>query len=203
MADNDSNNDLDKYLDNLGISADEEEAVAPELPEEAPLSQPFVAPLVIEGDAAERCESFLVHLLLNIDPGYAAEIRYADEDEVAVDITGGDPGKIIGRGGRTLSALEYLTNAVVNRDEARGEAMGSVRVNIDVGGYKERRDERLRNEARKAAARVRKTGFAVELDPMNAGERRVIHMALADDPSVRSESSGEGRDRRVVVKLVE
>ena len=202
MADNDSNNDLDKYLDNLGIDTDEGEAAAPELPDEAPLLQPFVAPLVIEGDAAERCESFLVHLLLNIDPGYAVETRYADEDEVAVDITGGDPGKIIGRGGRTLSALEYLTNAVVNRDETR-DKMGSVRVNIDVGGYKERRDERLRGEARKAAARVRKTGFAVELDPMNAGERRVIHMALADDPSVRSESSGEGRDRRVVVKPVE
>ncbi len=198
MAD-DKNNDLDTYLDNLGINTGEEESATPELPEDSSQSQPFVAPLVIEGDTAERCESFLVHLLLNIDPGYAAEIRYADEDEVVVDITGGDPGKIIGRGGRTLAALEYLTNAVVNRDETAG----NVRVNIDVGGYKDRRDDRLRGEARKAAARVRKTGFAVELDPMNAGERRVIHMALADDPSVKSESSGEGRDRRVVVKPVQ
>ena len=192
---NDADNSLDKYLDNLGINMDEEETAAPELPE-APMTQPFVAPLLIEGDAAQRCESFLVHLLLNIDPGYAVEMGYADEDEVEVNITGGDPGKIIGRGGRTLSALEYLTNAVVNRDEGAG----NVRVNVDVGGYKERRDDRLRGEARKAAARVRKTGFAVELNPMNAGERRVIHMTLADDPSVRSESSGEGKERRVVVK---
>ncbi len=201
MAD-DKNNDLDTYLDNLGINTGEEESATPELPKSAP-SQPFVAPLVIEGDAAERCESFLVHLLLNIDPGYAVEVRRADEDEVIIDITGGDPGKIIGRGGRTLAALEYLTNAVINRDETRDKSEGNVRVNIDVGGYKARRDDRLRGEARKAAARVRKTGFAVELDPMNAGERRVIHMTLADDPSVRSESSGEGRDRRVVVKPVE
>ena len=201
MAD-DKNNDLDTYLDNLGINIGEEESATPELPESAPL-QPFVAPLVIEGDAAERCESFLVHLLLNIDPGYAVEVRRADEDEVTIDITGGDPGKIIGRGGRTLAALEYLTNAVINRDETRDKSEGNVRVNIDIGGYKARRDDRLRGEARKAAARVRKTGFAVELDPMNAGERRVIHMTLADDPSVRSESSGEGRDRRVVVKPVE
>ena len=197
MAD-DKNNDLDTYLDNLGIDTDEEASATPGLPEDAPPAQPFVAPLVTEGDAADRCESFLVHLLLNVDPGYAVEIRHVDEDEVAVDVTGGDPGKIIGRGGRTLAALEYLTNAVVNRDET----VDSVRVNIDVGGYKARRDDRLRGEARKAAARVRKTGFAVELDPMNAGERRVIHMALADDPSVKSESSGEGRDRRVVVKPV-
>ncbi len=202
MAD-DKNNDLDTYLDNLGINTGEEASATPELPEDTLPSQPFVAPLVLGGDAAERCESFLVHLLLNIDPGYAVEIRHADEDEVAVDVTGGDPGKIIGRGGRTLAALEYLTNAVVNRDETRDKSEGNVRVNIDVGGYKARRDDRLRGEARKAAARVRKTGFAVELDPMNAGERRVIHMALADDPSVRSESSGEGRDRRVVVKPVE
>ena len=198
MAD-DKNNDLDTYLDNLGINTGEEESATPELPDDSPPSQPFVAPLAIQGDAAERCESFLVHLLLNVDPGYAVEIRHADEDEVMVDVTGGDPGKIIGRGGRTLAALEYITNAVVNRDEASG----NVRVNVDVGGYKQRRDDRLRGEARKAAARVRKTGFAVELDPMNAGERRVIHMALADDPSVKSESSGEGRDRRVVVKPVE
>jgi spoIIIJ-associated protein len=73
-------------------------------------------------------------------------------------------------------------------------------VSIDVGGYKRRRDERLRGEALKAAARVRKTGRAVELDAMSAAERRVVHMALADEPDVLSESSGEGKGRRVVVK---
>lgn len=56
--------------------------------------------------------------------------------------------------------------------------------------------------AQKAAVRARKTGFAVELEPMSAAERRVIHMALADDPAVVSESSGEGKNRRVVVKPV-
>lgn len=110
------------------------------------------------------------------------------------DIHGGDAGKIIGRGGRTLAALEYLTSAVVNKDES----VPHVRVSVDVGGYKERRDERLRGVALKAAARARKTGFAVELEPMSAAERRVIHMTLADDPVVESESSGEGKDRRVV-----
>lgn len=190
-------NDLDKYLEDIGINMDEEEQQEALLPDEegfeAPLPVPGIVPL--EGSPRERCESFLVNLLLNFDPSYAVEVDDTDEGDLRAEIYGGDPGKIIGRGGRTLAALEFVTNAVVNRDDS-----SSVRVSVDVGGYKRRRDERLRNEARKAAGRVRKTGRPVELDPMSAGERRVVHMALADDPDVISESHGEGKNRRVVIK---
>jgi spoIIIJ-associated protein len=208
--------DLDKYLSELGIDTDDEagEARAPALPEpdldmETALAeddaaeedfgpaQRLVAPTVDLSSESylERCETFLVNLLLYLDPGYAVEVREV-EGGVQADVYGGEPGKIIGRGGRTLAALEYLTSAVINRDDS----LPHVRVSIDVGGYKERRDERLRGVALKAAARARKTGFAVELEPMSAAERRVIHMTLADEPEVESESSGEGRNRRVVVK---
>ena len=207
--------DLDKYLENIGISTDEEETSledalpsegrgasggAGELTErfggdEGAWRSPLPVPGPAQGNLEERLESFLVNLLLNFDPSYAVELRRTDEGEINAEIFGGDPGKIIGRGGRTLGALEYITNTVVNRSEK-----DAVRINIDVGGYKRRRDDRLRENARKAAERVRSSGAAVELDPMSAAERRVIHMELADDPSVRSESSGEGRDRRVVVK---
>lgn len=204
--------DLDKYLSDLGIDTDAETRRST-LPEERPRDaegaldepatpqRPPAASAGAEGRAAptgsaERLEAFLVDLLLNFDPGYAVEVVQVAERELQAEIVGGDPGKIIGRGGRTLSALEYLTNAVLNKDDASPH----VRVAIDVGGYKVRRDERLRGVALKAAARARKTGFAVELEPMSAAERRVIHMTLADDPAVESESSGEGRERRVVVK---
>ncbi len=191
-----ADNDLDKYLEDIGINMGEEEEKAPVTPDEIELDEPLpVAAMVVEGDVRERCESFLVNLLLNFDPAYAVEITRADEDEMVVEIFGGDPGKIIGKGGRTLNALEYVTNAVINRNEEH-----NVRVNIDVGGYKRRRDERLRTHARKIAGKVRKTGQPVELEPMSAAERRVIHMALADDPSVVSESTGEGHNRRVVIK---
>ena len=201
-----ADNDLDKYLSDLGIDTDEDkrgpltpsprveaESFAPEeegerLSYDAPVS-------VVSGDYTERCESFLITLLLNLDPGYATELREV-EGGLEANIYGGDAGKIIGRGGRTLAALEYLTNAVVNKDES----VPHVRVSVDVGGYKERRDERLRGVALKAAVRARKTGFAVELEPMSAAERRVVHMTLADDTAVESESSGEGKNRRVVVK---
>ncbi len=133
-------------------------------------------------------------MLLNFDPAYAVEISHVEEDRIEVEVFGGDPGKIIGRSGRTLHALEYVTNAVMNREEGQ-----NVRVNIDVGGYKRRRDERLQDQARRVSSEVQKTGQPVELEPMSAAERRVIHLALADDPYVKSESTGEGRDRRVVI----
>ena len=187
---------LDKYLEDIGIDVGDE-AEERSFPDDLDLEdEPMVTANIViaDGTPRERTESFLVNLLLNFDPTYAVEITRADEDEVFVNIYGGDPGKVIGRGGRTLGALEYITNAVLNRSEDV-----AVRVNIDVGGYKQRRDDRLREGARKAAGRATKTGRPVELDAMSAAERRVIHMALAEDPSVRSESSGEGRNRRVVV----
>ena len=193
MADQD--NHLDDYLEGLGIEMGDE-ADRP-LPEDHDLEAPLPVPGVVreEGDLAERTEIFLVNLLLNFDPSYAVEVKPASAHEVSVEIFGGEPGKIIGRGGQTLNALEYVTNAVMNRRED-----ANVRVNIDVGGYKRRRDDRLRTTARKLAAKVGKTGQAVEMDPMSAAERRVVHMALIDEPGVVTESEGKGRNRHVVIK---
>lgn len=193
-----SDSDLDKYLEGIGIDVESEEpgeaqVVIIDAVEE--FEQTLDVGPIVQGDPFERAESFLVNLLLNIDPAYAVELEQVTDDEIEAEVYGGDPGKLIGRNGRTLAALEYLTNAVVNREEG-----GRVRVNVDVGGYKRRRDERLRKEAMQAAARVRKSGMAVELEPMSAAERRVVHMALADEPGVHTESRGEGGDRRVVVK---
>ena len=202
-----ADNNLEKYLKGIGIEVDDEAKIqeAPAVHEEEVqnfntevelLAQdPNAVRIDTEGDFAERCESFLVNLLLNFDPAYAVELHRTDQDEIAVEIFGGDPGKIIGRGGRTLSALEYVANAVLNRGDQQ-----DVRVNIDVGGYKRRRDERLRNAARKAAGRVRDKGQQFALEIMTAAERRVVHMPLADDASVITESEGQGRDRRIVVK---
>jgi spoIIIJ-associated protein len=214
--------DLDRYLEGIGIDVDGEDAEA-HLPDDAPEPEPdVVAPApsraaahedeeldfetalaglgvgaIVPDDLRphERAETFLVQLLLYLDAAYSVEADLDDEGGVRVDIHGGDPGRLIGKGGRTLAALEFLTNAVVNKVEDDQP----VRVSVDVGGYKKRRDERLRQVAQRAAARARKTGMAVELDPMSAAERRIVHVELADDATVESESTGEGRDRRVVI----
>ena len=192
--------DLDQYLEGIGINVDDEEEVfEPPLPDDdnvQDINQGLAQPLVpSDGSVRERCESFLVHLLLNIDPAFAVDIGEERDNEVYVDIEGGNTGKIIGRGGRTLAALEYVTNTVINRDTRE-----RVRINIDVGGYKRRRDDKLRNTAKKLASKVRRTGVAVELDPMSAAERRILHMAIADETGVYSESTGEGADRRLAIK---
>lgn len=145
-------------------------------------------------DPRERAETFLVHLLLDLDAAYAVDVVDRG-DEILAEISGGDAGRLIGKGGRTLAALEFLANAVVNKGDAE-----PIRVVIDVGGYKRRRDERLRQTAQRAIARVRKAGHAVELEPMSAAERRIVHMVVADEPDVVSESTGEGRARRVVIQ---
>ena len=145
-------------------------------------------------DPRERAETFLVHLLLDLDAAYAVDVVDRG-DEILAEISGGDAGRLIGKGGRTLAALEFLANAVVNKGDAE-----PIRVVIDVGGYKRRRDERLRQTAQRAIARVRKGGHAVELEPMSAAERRIVHMVVADEGDVVSESTGEGRGRRVVIQ---
>lgn len=189
--------DLDKYLENIGINVDEEESFEPTVPTPRDdLEAPLPVPPVLQGEPKERCESFLVSLLLNFDPAYAVEIDQEDEETLNADIYGGDPGRLIGRGGRTLAALEYLTNAVLNRQED-GER---IRVNVDVEGYKRRREERLRDTARKVISKVGKSGEAVALEPMNAAERRVVHMEVSHHPEVISESSGDGKARHVVIK---
>ena len=214
--------DLDRYLEGIGIDVDGEDAEA-HLPDDVPDAvADAVAPApsraaafedddvdfetalaglgvgaIVPDDLRphERAETFLVQLLLYLDAAYSVEADLDDDGGVRIDIHGGEPGRLIGKGGRTLAALEFLTNAVVNK----AEDDQPVRVSVDVGGYKKRRDERLRQVAQRAAARARKTGMPVELDPMSAAERRIVHVELADDASVESESTGEGRDRRVVI----
>ncbi len=210
--------DLDRYLEGLGIDVEDEREDEPLIGDVA--EEPDAYDVQDEGDGddgeildmetamgaygiggvipddldpRERAETFLVHLLLDLDAAYAVDVVDRG-DEVLAEISGGDAGRLIGKGGRTLAALEFLANAVVNKGDE-----DPVRVVIDVGGYKRRRDERLRQTAQRAIARVRKSGDAVELEPMSAAERRIVHMVVADEADVVSESTGEGRARRVVI----
>ena len=115
-------------------------------------------------------------------------------DIVTLDVTGDDLGILIGRRGQTLASLQYVVRLIVaHQTKAR------VPVVVDVEGYKQRRYEALQALAHRMAEQVKVRGRPFTLEPMMAYERRIIHLALADDPDVTTESVGEGEARKVVI----
>ena len=97
--------------------------------------------------------------------------------------------------GRGLDALQYLCNRVLT-----GRLRDHMPIHLDGDGYKDRRARRLRQEAREAAAEARRSGREVTTGPLTPAARREIHLALADDPAVETESDGDGFVKRVVVR---
>lgn len=103
-------------------------------------------------------------------------------------------GLMIGRRGETLRSLQFLLNTLVNRHVGRWP-----QIVIDIGNYRQRRQESLEGLARRVAEQARTTGRPQVLDPMQAYDRRIIHMALREDNTVYTESSGEGETRKITV----
>ena len=104
-------------------------------------------------------------------------------------------GFLIGQRGQNLRSLQHLTNMAVRRG-----GYDEMTVVIDVAGYKKQRYDRLARQARGLAEEVLSSGQPKELEPMNAAERRVVHQAIGEIAGLSSESSGEGRDRHIVIK---
>lgn len=125
-----------------------------------------------------------------------------DESQVVkIQIDGDDLGILIGYHGETLSALQTIAGMLVNRhvDTSAGESRYKVVLNI--GDYRERQRESLEALARRSAERVRFTRKPLTLPAMSSFDRRIVHLALENEPDIMSESEGEGRDRRLVVRL--
>lgn len=119
-----------------------------------------------------------------------------EEDHVLLDMSGEDSPLLRAEGGELLDALEHLANQCFVRRLASGE-----RFVCDVDGFRATREAELRAMARLAADRVRSSGVPFTFGPMNAAERRVIHLALANDEQLHTESIGEGNERRLKVSL--
>lgn len=109
-------------------------------------------------------------------------------------VDGEHMGVLIGRRGETMESLSYLASLVINRMEGP-----YIKLGIDVSGYRGKREDDLNALARRIAERVQRTGCCYEMEPMNPYERHIIHTAIAGIEGVRSESKGEGKDRRVVI----
>jgi spoIIIJ-associated protein len=109
-------------------------------------------------------------------------------------VDGEHMGGLIGRRGETMESLSYLASLVINRMPG-----DYIKLGLDVGGYRNKREEDLTGLATRIAEKVKRTGYCYEMEPMNPYERHIIHAAVSGIEGVRSESKGEGQDRRVVI----
>ncbi len=120
------------------------------------------------------------------------------EDNVCLQLTGTGLGVIIGRRGETLDSIQYLSSLVANRGEG-----DYIRINIDSGNYREKRERTLEALARKLANTAVRTGKSTTLEPMNPYERRVIHGAVSQVKGATSSSIGVDPNRRVVISAID
>lgn len=152
-----------------------------------------------EDDPFAKAKEYITVILKNLGIEEAKISVEADDEEVKFSIECGDDyGSVIGRRGETLDAIQYLTRLVINRGSDDYK-----RVSINVGNYREKRENTLRALARKNAAKVRKYGRNVVLEPMNPYERRIIHTTVQEIEGVTSHSVGSDGDRKVVITLEE
>ncbi|TAL03447.1 MAG: KH domain-containing protein [Verrucomicrobia bacterium] len=135
-------------------------------------------------------ETLLKHL------GFEATVEeHTLEDGILLDVKTEDSGRLIGRQGQTLADLQYVTNRLLfQQDPQAPKAL------VDVAGYRAQAREALVKKAQDAAEKVRRWGDVVELEPMSAFDRRVIHQALKNDADIETHSvEVEGTDRKVIL----
>ena len=112
-----------------------------------------------------------------------------------LDVKTDDSGRLIGRQGQTLSDLQYITNRILFQKDA-----AAPKVMVDVSGYRAQARDALVKKAKDAAEKVRRWGDVVELEPLNAFDRRIIHNALKDDPGVETHSvEVEGTEKKAIL----
>ena len=128
--------------------------------------------------------------------GFTATVEeHGMEDGVLLDVKTEDSGRLIGRQGQTLSDLQYIANRLLFQQDP-----SAPKIMVDVGGYRAQAREALVKKAKDAAEKVRRWGDVVELEPMSAFDRRIIHQALKDDPGVETASvEVEGTEKKAIL----
>ena len=187
---------------------------APAAEEAAPAEEPKAeeAAPVAEAAPAEEAEEVEVPINIEENSKVKAAVEYLQDvitrmgvndvtfsavqkgEATIIRLDGEKLGALIGRRGETMESLSYLASLVANRLEG-----DYIKLGLDVAGYRDKRESDLTALAQRIGTKVRKTGRSFAMEPMNPYERRIIHSAISKMEGVRSESKGEGRDRRVVI----
>jgi spoIIIJ-associated protein len=128
--------------------------------------------------------------------GFEATVEeLALEEGLFLDVKTEDSGRLIGRQGQTLSDLQYITNRLLFQQDP-----ASPKITVDVSGYRAQAREALVKKAKEAAEKVRRWGDVVELEPLGAFDRRIVHNAIKDDPDIETHSvEVEGTDKKVIL----
>jgi spoIIIJ-associated protein len=154
--------------------------------------------LVPTDDRQKKALDFLTTVVTEMEMECTVHLRRAREgnsvDEINLEIAGRDAGRIIGKKGQVLSALQFVTHRVINRP-----GLDRRHVSVDAEGYKSRRDDSLASMARRLGKQAVEQGKIITFEPMNPRDRRVVHLALAGFEGVITRSDGEGDDRRVQI----
>ncbi len=155
-----------------------------------------------ESESLKAAAAYLKEVLSGMGVGEVSIEAFRTQDnEVIFELDCGDDyGIVIGRRGETLDSIQYLTRLVANKTKKDGEYS---RISINVGNYREKRNNALRELARKNSEKVLKYGRNVTFEPMNPYERRIIHTAVQEIEGVSSHSVGSDASRRVVITLAE
>ncbi len=147
-------------------------------------------------DRTEAVVSKLLHLL-NLEAQVSAHYAAGERDgrrNINVDVRGNDLSVLIGRRSETLASFQYVASLIVGKETGQ-----FIQLNIDVEGYRARREKQLVQMAKRMAEQVIKTGKRQTLEPMPSEERRIIHIALREHPDVKTESTGEEPYRKVMI----
>ena len=168
------------------VVASVEEAEAP-----APAAS---APRADESEDSARLRELVERIASGIGVQCTVDVEESEE-EIRVVCDGSDLGLLIGRHGQTIDAIQYLANAIV----FRGRYDERKPVVVDAAGYRDRRQATLDALALRMAEQAAATGQRVELEPMTAVERKIVHEKLKDDPEVETESEGTEPNRYVVI----
>ena len=173
----------------------EEAALAEEQAAPAAEDEEVEVPICIEENAkVQAAVDYLKDVIEKMGVQDVSFSAVQKGEATIIRLNGEKMGALIGRRGETMESLSYLASLVANRLEG-----DYIKLGLDVAGYRDKRESDLTALAQRIGTKVRRTGRSFAMEPMNPYERRIIHSAIGKMEGVRSESKGEGRDRRVVI----
>ena len=176
-------------------AAEVEQPAAEQAAPAAAADEETEVPIVIEENAKVKAAvEYLQEVIAKMGVENVTFSAVQKGEATIIRLDGEHLGALIGRRGETMESLSYLASLVANRLEG-----DYIKLGLDVAGYRDKRESDLTALAQRIGAKVRKTGRSFAMEPMNPYERRIIHSAISKMEGVRSESKGEGRDRRVVI----